>query len=201
MGGNIEVPMSAADREKWERRYSRSVGDAAARVEDFLLDVADRLPKGGRVLDLAGGTGRHALWLARRGLDVTLVDISPTALAVARSHARACGLDLRTLALDLDHDPLPPGPFRLIVCTFFLPSEVQWGALVGRLAAAGFLLVVLPTTTNLARHRRPGRRYLFSAREGPAFFGRMGLSIVRAETGWDRRGRHLLRVLAVRRSI
>ena len=192
--------MSAADRDKWERRYSRSAGDPLDLVEDFVLDVAHRLPEGGSVLDVAGGTGRHALWFARRGFDVTLVDISPTALAVARSHARARGVGLRTRVLDLDRDPLPPGPFRLIVCTFFLPSDAQWTALVDRLAARGGLLVVLPTMTNLDRHPRPGPRYLFRTGAGPALFGRLGMAVVRSEIGWDRRGRHLFRAFAVRRT-
>ncbi len=34
----------------------------------WLTDNADLLPRGGRVLDVACGRGRHALWLATMGL-------------------------------------------------------------------------------------------------------------------------------------
>ena len=188
--------MSAADREKWERRYEASAHESPGLVEDFVLEVVDHLPQKGTMLDVAGGTGRHALWFARRGFEVTLVDISPTALKVARDYARARGFEISTLALDLDHDPLPPGPFELIVCAFYLPSERQWRAMARRLGSGGCLLVVLPTVTNLVRHARPSRRYLIDTGASPALFGRLGLSVIRSQIGWERRGRHLLCALA-----
>lgn len=191
--------MSAADREKWEQRYTSPDLDAPGAVDDFVSEVADRLPSPGAALDVAGGTGRHALWLAQRAFDVTLVDIAPTALSIARDHARARGLEVRTLALDLDSDPAPPGPFELIICTFYMPSDAQWTALAHRLAPGGALVMVLPTETNLARHARPGRRFLLSPSAIPQLIFRLGLSVVRSEIGWERRGRHLYRALATKR--
>jgi S-adenosylmethionine-dependent methyltransferase len=43
------------------------------------------LPDRGRVLDLGGGPGRYAAWLADRGYRVTLADLSPELLAIART--------------------------------------------------------------------------------------------------------------------
>jgi SAM-dependent methyltransferase len=43
------------------------------------------LPANGRVLDIGGGPGRYAAWLARRGYRVTLADLSPDLLHIARS--------------------------------------------------------------------------------------------------------------------
>ena len=192
--------MSREDRDRWERRYTESAGETSELVEDFFIEVVERLPEHGAALDVAGGTGRHALWLARRGLDVTLVDIAPSALDRAQALAVARGLRIRTAELDLDRDPLPSGPFRMIVCTFFLPSEDQWTAFVERLEVDGFLLVVLPTRTNLERHPRPGPHFLLPTGVIPALFGRLGLSMVRSEIGWERRGRHLFRALATKRS-
>ena len=65
--------MSDADRTKWNDRYSRR----ATRLPldepaEFLVSLVDQLPATGRALDVAGGTGRNAIWLAQRGLDVTL---------------------------------------------------------------------------------------------------------------------------------
>jgi len=45
----------------------------------------------GRALDLGCGTGSDALYLAGRGWDVTGVDFTPRAIAIARSRATAAG--------------------------------------------------------------------------------------------------------------
>ena len=53
---------------------------------DFLVDALDLRP-GARVLDAGCGPGRHALELARRGIAVTGVDLSPDFVARARAAA------------------------------------------------------------------------------------------------------------------
>lgn len=50
---------------------------------DRLLNAMQIKP-GGRVLDLACGKGRHAIYLAGKGFDVTGIDISPASIAYAR---------------------------------------------------------------------------------------------------------------------
>ena len=65
----------------WRAAVPPSATEAEA---DF---IAGRLAPGDRVLDVACGSGRHALALARRGFRVTGVDISTEAIAYARSHA------------------------------------------------------------------------------------------------------------------
>ena len=56
---------------KWEvmRRHRTS----AETFEDWLID---RLPSGGRVLDVGAGSGRFAIPLARRGYDVVALDLA-----------------------------------------------------------------------------------------------------------------------------
>jgi SAM-dependent methyltransferase len=46
--------------------------------------LARHLPPGARVLDIGGGPARYALWLAERGHRVTLADLSPELLTIAR---------------------------------------------------------------------------------------------------------------------
>lgn len=64
-----------------------------------LVELALRLVPGGRALDLGTGTGCIALALADEGQyrDVTGVDRSPEALALARHNAEATGLAVRWL--------------------------------------------------------------------------------------------------------
>lgn len=51
--------------------------------------IAAHLPAGARALDLGGGPGRYALWLAGRGHRVALADLAPGLLALARARVAA----------------------------------------------------------------------------------------------------------------
>lgn len=87
---------------KWESRYL-GADEPFYGVEPspFLSRSMALLPAGGRCLDLAGGEGRNAVFLAARGWDVTLID---GALAgVARAHALAAtrGVPVHLVAADL----------------------------------------------------------------------------------------------------
>lgn len=67
---------------------------------DF-LERALELKPGSRVLDLCCGHGRHAIELARRGCEVTGVDLSAKALRLARRTTREAGLDIRWQRCDM----------------------------------------------------------------------------------------------------
>jgi SAM-dependent methyltransferase len=77
---------------------------------NFLVEALGLEP-GMRLLDVGCGPGRHALALARRGLDVTGVDLSPEFVELARGAADGEGLparfvvgDVRELAHDSEFD-------------------------------------------------------------------------------------------------
>ena len=70
-----------------------------------------------RVLDLACGSGRHAMSFAKRGYaDVTGVDLSPALLAEANEQSRKLGLDIRFLERDMRE--IPDETFGLVVNLF-----------------------------------------------------------------------------------
>jgi tellurite methyltransferase len=73
----------------------------------WLIENADLLPQGGRVLDVACGRGRHSLWLAGRGLDVHAIDRNADAIAEVIAAARRLGLTLTAEVIDLETDPPP----------------------------------------------------------------------------------------------
>ena len=146
---------------------------------------------------MAGGTGRHALWLARRGLDVTMADLSGVALELGWREAARAGLPLRTRAIDLEAEPLPPGPWSLILCVDFLWRPL-FEAIPAALAPGGLLVVVHPTRSNLRRHTRPGPRHLLEDGELPGLV--RGLEVLRYEEGWTEQGRHEARPVARGRS-
>ena len=70
-----------------------------------------------RILDLPCGQGRHAIELARRGYDVTGVDLSPYLLEVAKARATEAGVRVRWLLRDM-RDAIKGDPFDIIVNLF-----------------------------------------------------------------------------------
>ena len=60
----------------------------------WLIENADLLPRGGKVLDVACGRGRHALLLSSAGFDVHAVDRDHEAIAFLQSTAERLSLSL-----------------------------------------------------------------------------------------------------------
>jgi SAM-dependent methyltransferase len=79
-------------------RYNDEAFTANTLAEVDFVIAELQLPAGGWLLDIGCGTGRHAVELAKRGYQVTGVDISEGMLAEARQAAQAAGV-----ALDLIH--------------------------------------------------------------------------------------------------
>ncbi len=73
---------------------------------DFFLSLFPLLP-GASILDMGCGTGRHAVELAKRGYQVTGVDISAGMLAQARKKAEEAGVAVEWVQADATK-PLPP---------------------------------------------------------------------------------------------
>jgi SAM-dependent methyltransferase len=88
----------------------------AAFVDDALRRAADGPIAS--VLELACGTGSHALALARKGYRVEGVDSSEDMLAQARSKAVAAGVAADFRAQDMRGLPTPGQPFDAVVCLF-----------------------------------------------------------------------------------
>lgn len=81
--------MTEEDRRRWDTRYAEGgvapVGDPIA--PPIFAPFEDLFPTEGRALEIACGRGSAALWLASRGMDVYGVDVSPTAIHLARALA------------------------------------------------------------------------------------------------------------------
>jgi SAM-dependent methyltransferase len=104
-------------------RYSFTKG--TKQEVDFLVDELRLVPGRHRVLDVGCGPGRHAHELARRGIEVHGVDLSPTFVDLARRGAPAGApatatfevADARHLAFDGEFDAaisLCQGGFGLV---------------------------------------------------------------------------------------
>ncbi len=96
---------------------SASLQDAARRErllasERFYLEEARK--SGGRVLELACGTGRLTIPIAQSGVDITGADLSASMLESARAKALRAGVDVRFFKADMRSFELP-GPFSTIL--------------------------------------------------------------------------------------
>ncbi|WP_280457000.1 class I SAM-dependent methyltransferase [Nocardia carnea] len=86
--------------ELWNERYADAFASYGTEPNDYLREVAGRIPAG-PVLCLAEGEGRNAVYLASRGHPVTAVDLSEVGLANARKLAARQGVFLDTVVADL----------------------------------------------------------------------------------------------------
>jgi len=93
---------------------------------------------GGPALELGCGDGDLSLELARRGLDVTGLDLSPARVARARDAARAAGVEARARfdVADLNTCELPRERFACVVAHDALHHILHLGPLLDRAAAA-----------------------------------------------------------------
>ena len=186
--------MGAGDRERWNEKWS-SVGTGTDHQSQLVDLLEPWLPDSGRLLVVAGGGSPAAIEFARRGLDVTVADVSDVGLAAARVHAQAARLAVATVETDLEADPLPTGPWDIITVANYLQRDL-FGAMVERLAPGGLLGVVIATETNLERRDKPGRPFLLGRNELPTLLP--GLEILHHSEDWRDNGRHEAHLVARR---
>ena len=98
------------------RWYARNTRGDAREYRKIARAVADRLPAGAHVLELAPGPGYLAIELAKLGLRVTGLDISRTFVHMAAENARAAGVDVDFRLGDAAHTPFADGEFEFALC-------------------------------------------------------------------------------------
>jgi malonyl-CoA O-methyltransferase len=137
--------------DRWASVYDHDANPLQALEESFMRQAIGD-PQGQRVLDIGCGTGRHALWLAAGGAEVTAVDFSEGMLQKAREKPNADRV--RFLQHDV-HEPLPfaDEAFDLVVSGLVLEHLRELG----------------PFFTEARRVTRSGGRAVISAMH-PAMF-------------------------------
>lgn len=112
--------------------------------EPILAVLRQELPaSGGCLLEVASGSGEHAVFMASRlpGWVWQTSDADPDARASIRAWAAAEGLELPApLAIDAQNDAAwPTGPFQAMLCINMI-HIAPWAAGIGLFTAAGRLL-------------------------------------------------------------
>jgi SAM-dependent methyltransferase len=127
----------------FDRLYSLDSPPFRLTASAFLVRmVDDRKP--GRALDVAMGQGRHALYLASKGWEVTGYDISPVGLATARAASEKAGFKLNTVLASHDEFDYGAGKWDLIVETFAftnLADEAYRQRIFNSLKPGGLLVI------------------------------------------------------------
>jgi SAM-dependent methyltransferase len=140
------------DAEGWNERYRASELVWSAGPNQFVEAELSDLPPG-RALDLAAGEGRNAIWLARRGWQVTAVDFAQAGLDKGR--VLGVGLDITWVCADAttwQRGPEEP-PYDVALLAYLqVPAEHRREsvrAAFGCLRAGGTFLLVAHDSTNL----------------------------------------------------
>ena len=68
--------------EEWKRLEKNFVH--SLEFENTVPYLEEHLPDEGKILDAGGASGRYAIWLAKKGYEVTLIDISEKQLSIAK---------------------------------------------------------------------------------------------------------------------
>jgi tellurite methyltransferase len=141
----ISHALGKSQMANWDERYRRGEHLNAAPLPLVMKAATYGWP--GRALDLACGVGRHALWLAEQGWQVTAVDASAVAIELLQQRAaeRGVNVDARVADLELGEFVIEPDAYDLIVVTCYLQRDLfpamRAGVRVGGLVVAMIAMV------------------------------------------------------------
>ena len=182
----------------WSGTRDHAPGDPyGSGPSSWLVANADLLPRGGRVLDLACGAGRHALLLASAGLEVRAVDRDGGRVAALDGMAKRLGLSIVTEMIDLEGESVDLGMeiFDLIVGFRYLHRPL-FGAIVRALARDGVLIYETFTVEQASRGRPTRPEFLLEKGELRRLVAPLG--VLREREG-DYDGGMVSGIVAVRR--
>jgi len=131
------MPMNQPD---WDEKHRASAEDPPAEPATIVRELLPILPAG-PVLDLACGTGRHALLMAANHHVVSAIDFSGVALDILQQRAlprrlstsRLCnfprpgtarGERILTLQANLDQVELPQDYYAVVICIQYLQRSL-----------------------------------------------------------------------------
>ena len=109
----------------WNERYREPGFAYGTAPNEFLISVVDRIPQG-KILSLAEGEGRNAVYLASLGYQVTGVDGSEVGLRKAVELATERGVAITTIQADLSEFEIEPEQWDgIIACYCHVPSAIR----------------------------------------------------------------------------
>tara|TARA_B110000014_G_C20087382_1_gene568881 strand:+ start:391 stop:969 length:579 start_codon:yes stop_codon:yes gene_type:complete len=174
---------------RWDSRYRENPILKAPSF--FLCESSNYLPASGSVVDVAGGNGQNAIWLAQQGFSTTLVDVSSIALRQAQDHAERKNVTIECLHHDLEKLSMPKDrKWDGIFVQLFLDRELI-RSIPKSLNIGGVFLFAHPTQTNLEKHEHPSERFLLADGEIHILAEQLqSMRIIEIDEAWRASGRH-----------
>jgi SAM-dependent methyltransferase len=171
------------DADAWDQRYADADLVWSGTPNQFVATELGELPPG-RAVDLAAGEGRNAIWLARRGWDVTAVDFSQVGLDKGRALADdtpvtwVCA-DATTWTAESAYD-------LALMAYLQLPADQRRSAVrhaFAGLRVGGTLFVIAHDSTNLVEGTGGPQdpAVLLTAEDVLADLGGLDFDVIRAE--------------------
>lgn len=113
---SLEIPYQGQHAEIYDLIYAeKPYGLEAACISEKISRLATTQTR--KVLDMACGTGSHAIELARQGHQVCGLDISPDMISVAQGKSPK-NLDLRFFVGSMQRLPFEAETFEVVTCLF-----------------------------------------------------------------------------------
>jgi tellurite methyltransferase len=159
------------DRDHWNQKYRESPG-SWLEPDPFLLwayseYIRPQFPQAGHALDLAGGAGRNAIWLAKQGWEVTLTDVAEAGVDLARQKAGPIESRIHFVIDDLIGFRASQTQFDLLMVFFYLDRNI-FPELIRSIRAGGLLIYKTLTEAQLGLPGGPkDAAYLLSEGELP----------------------------------
>jgi SAM-dependent methyltransferase len=141
--------VSRGEAQGWDEIWQRWGGVWEGRApEQAVRELASRLKAEGRrrVHDLGCGPGRHLLFLAAEGFEVSGSDFSPAALETCRRRLKEAGLSARVTLADMTALPAEDGS---------LDAVIAWDVVYH-----GTLDTIRRTVSGVGRKLAPGGYFL-----------------------------------------
>ena len=146
------------EKTNWNKKYSEG-SHTSLEPDPFLVSAYDEFLShrpAGNALDVAGGVGRHAIWLAKKGWKARLLDISDVGIQLAEKNAaKALGPIAKEFLISAEvadlngMQDLGREQYELVLVFFYLQREL-FPALISALKPGG--LLVCKTYTTEQRH-------------------------------------------------
>ncbi len=138
----------------WDKAWQKEIADDYWKIPDTDVEkFFDGITVSGypRVLDYGCGIGRHSIMCAKKGHDVTAIDLSGNAVEALRDWAKRENLDIETRIADLSDPYFDDRIFDAILCCnaiyHCMRSEIveKLRRILHNLGQGGFLYLTMPT--------------------------------------------------------
>ncbi|MEN6410935.1 MAG: class I SAM-dependent methyltransferase [Anaerolineaceae bacterium] len=99
---------------EWNELYKKEE-NRWVEPHERVVEAAETLPAGARILDLGCGAGRHLAYLAKQGFNVVGTDIAPRGLSYSRQKLEALGAPVCLTRSDMTAIPHADGVFDAVI--------------------------------------------------------------------------------------